>query len=224
MIAAWALGLLLVVALPWRALSNSRRGKRPRSRTRRYLATIGEIAALLIGLGLIVHLHEVGAGELGLGWPPPPAGRIGFAVAAVIVVGLLGAVLFLKPKRGPVREQKAMAALPQSRDETLAFLAFTPFAGFGWEILYRGFLLWWLTPLVGIVVAVGIASIAYGLAHGWKGRTQGLASIVSAFLFTIGYAVTGSLWWLIAIHTALPLVGLLAGRRARTTQAEAQAA
>ncbi|MGI8704999.1 MAG: CPBP family intramembrane glutamic endopeptidase [Sphingomicrobium sp.] len=229
MIAAWVLGLLLVVALPWRALSKSRSGKPasgkpPRSRTRRYLETIAEIAALLMGLGLVVYLHDAGAADLGLGWPPAAAGRIGLVIAAVLIIGLLGAVLFLKPKRGSVREQEAMAELPQSRDETLAYLAFTPFAGFGWEILYRGFLLWWLTPLVGIVGAVVIASVAYGLAHGWKGRAQGLGSIVSAFLFTIGYAVTGSLWWLIAVHTALPLIGLLAGRRARTIQAEAQPA
>jgi membrane protease YdiL (CAAX protease family) len=224
MIAPWILGLLLVVALPWRALNNSRSDKRPRSRTRRYLGTTAEIAALLIGLWLVVYLHDTGAAELGLGWPPPPAGRIGLVIAAILIVGLLGAVLFLKPKGGSPREQEAVAELPQSRDETLAYLAFTPFAGFGWEVLYRGFLLWWLTPLVHIVGAVVIASFAYGLAHGWKDRAQGLGSILSAFLFTIGYAVTGSLWWLIAVHTALPLIGLLAGWRARAARAEAQPA
>jgi len=113
-----------------------------------------------------------------------------------------------------------MSQLPQDRDETRAYLAFTPFAGFGWEILYRGFLLWWLAPLVGIIAAVSISSLAYGLAHGWQSQAQGIGSIVSAFLFTIGYALTGSLWWLIAIHTALPLVGLLAAWRARTGKPE----
>ena len=224
MIAAWVLGLLLVVALPWRALRDSRTDKRPRSRARRYLATIVEIAALLLGLGLIVYLNAIGPAELGLAWPPPPAGRIGLIIAAALIVGLLAAVLLQKPKRRSAGEQEAIAELPQSRDEMLAHLAFTPFAGFGWEILYRGFLLWWLTPIVGIVASVVIASLAYGLAHGWKGRADGLGSILSAFLFTIGYVVTSSLWWLIAVHTALPLIGLLAGRRARTTQAEAQPA
>lgn len=222
MIAAWILGLLLVVVLPWRALRNSNSGKPPRSLTRRYLGTIAEIAALLAGLGLIVYLHDVGPADLGLAWPSPPAGQVGLVIAAVLIIGFLGSVLFLNPKRGSAREQDAMSRLPQGRDETLAYLAFTPFAGFGWEILYRGFLLWWLMPLVGIVGAVAIASVAYGLAHGWNSRAEGLGSILSAFLFTIGYAVTGSLWWLIAVHSALPLIGLLAGRRARTAQAEVQ--
>lgn len=222
MITVWVLGLLLVVALPWRALSNSRSDKPQRGRTRRYLETTAEIAVLLAGLWLIFFLHGIGPAALGLAWPPPLAGQVGLVIAAVLVVGLVGAVLFVKPKRASTREQDAIAELPQSRDERLAYLAFGVSAGFGWEILYRGFLLWWLTPLIGIVGAVVIASFAYGLAHGWKNRVDGIGSILSAFLFTIGYAVTGSLWWLIAVHSALPLIGLLAGRRARTIQAEAQ--
>ena len=91
-------------------------------------------------------------------------------------------------------------------------------------MLYRGFLLWWLTPLVGIIGAVVLASLAYGLAHGWKSRWEGLGSIASAFLFTIGFAVTGSLWWLIAIHTGLPLIALLANWRANDGKKEVQTA
>jgi membrane protease YdiL (CAAX protease family) len=223
MIAAWILGLLLVVALPWRALRNSRSDKPARSRTRRYLATIGEIAGLLLGLALVAFLSGADAGDFGLAWPPPRGGRVGLLIAALLITGLLATTLVMKPKRSP-REDEAMGQLPQDRDETLAYLAFTSFAGFGWEILYRGFLLWWLTPLVGIAAAVVIASLAYGLAHGWKSRAHGLGSILSAFLFTIGYALTGSLWWLIAIHTALPLVGLIAGWRARIGQPKVQQA
>ena len=223
MIGAWLLGLLLVVALPWRALRNSRRGKPKRSRTRRYIATIGEIAGLLAGLVLIAYLYGAGPADLGLAWPPPRGGQIGLLIAALLITGLLAATLVMKPKRS-AREDEAMRELPQGRDETLAYLAFTPFAGFGWEILYRGFLLWWLTPLVGIAAAVVIASLAYGLAHGWKSHAHGLGSIVSAFLFTLGYALTGSLWWLIAIHTALPVVGLIAGWRSRIGQPKVQQA
>ena len=221
MIAAWILALLLVVALPWRALRASRSGKPARSRARRYIETIAEIVALLLGLAVVATLNGAGGADFGLAWPPPRAGLVGLLVAALLIAGLVGATLFLKPRRGSAREDEAMRQLPQGRDELLAYLAFTPFAGFAWEILYRGFLLWWLTPLVGIAGAVVIASLAYGLAHGWKSRADGLGSLISAFLFTIGFAVTGSLWWLIAIHTALPLVGLLAGRRARTGQLEA---
>ncbi len=220
MIAAWILALVLVIALPWRALRSSWRNKPARNRVRRYVETIAEIVALLLGLAVVAYLNGAGAADFGLAWPPPSAGLIGLLIAALLIAGLLGATLFLEPRRRSAREDEAMRELPQDRDELLAFLAFTPFAGFGWEILYRGFLLWWLTPRVGIAGAVVVASLAYGLAHGWKSRADGLGSILSAFLFTMAFAVTGSLWWLIAIHTALPLVAVLAGRRARTGQME----
>jgi membrane protease YdiL (CAAX protease family) len=219
-IAAAILGLVLVVALPARALRNSWSKRTPRSRTRRYVATIVEIAGLLLGLVAVAGIEGFGAAELGLAWPPPRAGVIGLAIAAVLIAGFAAAVLLMKTKRPSAREQEAMAQLPAGREELIAYLAFTPFAGFGWEILYRGFLLWWLTPLIGIVGAVVIASVAYGLAHGWKSRAEGIGSIVSAFMFTIAFAVTGSLWWLIAVHTALPLVGLLAGWRERNRRGE----
>lgn len=222
MIAAWILAFVLVVVLPWRAVVYSRGGKPVRGRAPRYLQTIVEITALLGWLLLIVRLQGIDWAVLGLAWPPPFEGHVGFVVAATLAIGFLGAVLYAEPNSGSAREQELVAELPESRDEVLAYLALTPFFVFGREILYRGFLLWWLTPLVGMVGAVVIASFAYGLSNGWKSQRRGLGSMLSAFLFTIGYAVTGSLWWLIVIHLALRLIGLLVCWRARTAQAETQ--
>ncbi len=214
MIAAAILGFLLLIVLPVRALMPRRAGARKRSLPERYAITSVEIAALLAGLVLVAFLTGMTARDLGLGWPPPRAGQIGLALAAVILGGVAAAVLVMAPSKSP-REQSAMAELPSGRREMRLFLLFGLAAGFGWEVLYRGFVLWWLTPLFGLTGAVVAASIAYGLAHGWKSWGQGLGSIGSAFLFTIGFAATGSLWWLIAIHCGLPLVALLAGWRAR---------
>src|SRR5690625_359177 len=97
--------------------------------------------------------------------------------------------------------------LPRTRRELTLFLGFTLLAGCGWELLYRGFLIWFLVPSIGTVGAVCIAAIAYGAAHGYKSRTQFLGSIVSAFAFTIAFVLTGSLWWLMLIHTALGFIG-----------------
>jgi hypothetical protein len=47
--------------------------------------------------------------------------------------------------------------------------------------------------------------------------TQLIASILSAFVFTVAYALTQSLWWLMVIHAGLPLTAVAAvlrqGRR-----------
>ena len=47
--------------------------------------------------------------------------------------------------------------------------------------------------LAGIAGAVILSSLAYGLAHGYQGPKQLAASIASAFVFTIGFALTQSL-------------------------------
>jgi membrane protease YdiL (CAAX protease family) len=218
MIAAAILGLLLLIAIPVRALL-PRRARSSRSMSNRYISTSIEIAALLAGLGVVAFLTGLTPERLGLGWPPPPAGQIGFALAALILGGLAVAVSLIAPSKSP-GEQATIGELPDGRRETGLFLIFSVAAGFGWELLYRGFLLWWLTPMIGLAGAVCAASLAYGVAHGWKNWRHGLGSIGSAFLFTIGFAITGSLWWLIAVHTGLPLVALLAGARARNPTTE----
>lgn len=220
MIASAILGLLLLIVLPVRALLPRRGDSLKRSMTERYVRTSAEIAALLSALVLVAFVTGMTASDLGLGWPPPRAGQIGLGVAALILGGLAAAVLLMTPSKSP-REQAAMAELPRGRREVRLYLLFGLTAGFGWEVLYRGFLLWWLTPLIGLGGAVAAASLGYGLAHCWKSWGQGLGSIGSAFLFTIGFAVTGSLWWLIAVQTGLPLIALLAGWRAHNRKTEA---
>ena len=57
------------------------------------------------------------------------------------------------------------------------------------------------------MAAVCIAALTYGAAHGYKNRTQFVASVISAFVFTIAFVLTGSLWWLMLIHTAIGIAG-----------------
>ncbi|MGD0192421.1 MAG: CPBP family intramembrane glutamic endopeptidase [Rhizomicrobium sp.] len=101
------------------------------------------------------------------------------------------------------------------------FGAFVPTAllvGCGAEIFFRGFLLWVFSPIAGVAVAVVIAGLAYGLGHGFTSRRQLIGSIVSAFVFTIAYAVTASLWWLMLIHAGFALQGSLMGWRISRAQ------
>lgn len=219
MIAATLLGLVLVFILPAYALRPRGPDTTQRILFIRLAVTTIEIAVLLTVLALMAPVIGLTFADIGLGWPPSRAGEIGFAIAALVIGVLTAAAVLMKVGRSP-GEQAALAELPRGPRETALYLLFALAAGVGWEILYRGFLLWWLEPLVGLVGAIAVASIAYGLAHGWKSRGQGLGSIGSAFLFTIGFAITGSLWWLIAIHTTLPLVALLAGWRARASRIE----
>jgi membrane protease YdiL (CAAX protease family) len=220
MIAAALLALVLVILIPARALARSRRGMPEGPRATRYARTTMEIAGLLLALLIVMLLNRLSAQDLGLAWPPPRAGKIGLVIAAALIGGLVAALLLLKAPNS-AREQEARTNLPGGRHEMAIYLLFAIAAGFGWEILYRGFLLWWLPRLFGLPLAVCTAALAYGLAHGWKNAREGFGSIIAAMLFTIAYAVTGSLWWLIITHVALPVVALLASWRGRSRGKEA---
>ena len=69
--------------------------------------------------------------------------------------------------------------------------------------------------------AVAASSAAYGAAHGFKSWGRLGASVAAALAFTIGYAVTRNLWWLMLVHAGLALLGLVAARRARSLPADA---
>lgn len=207
------LAILLLGVVPIRALWRSRTNQpSSKPKTTRYLTTISMVAGLLILLTVDWLAMGRAAMALGLGTPRTTPALIGLGVAAALL-----AVLGLVSRRGSASAradvvQARRELLPETPSEVRLFLLFAAAVGFGWEVLYRGFLLLYLQPHIGLTGAVVTAALAYGLAHGFKGWGQFAGSIVAAFAFTIGYAMTGNLWWLILLHTALPLLGLFTGR------------
>lgn len=213
-----ALAILLLAGLPaWQLWRSLRAGDRPRRpRMSGYLRSSAMIALLL---GLLAATWIEGArplAALGLDVPVGMPGLVGLAIAAALLGGLLVAGLTMKAKAdAPVAD-----FLPQTRGELAFFPVMAVLIGCGWELLYRGFLLWALTPLIGEPLAIAAAATAYGVAHGYKSAFQLGAGIAMALVFTIAYALSDSLWWLMLIHTALPLFALIGrprGDRAAVT-------
>lgn len=213
----WLLTAWLVIVFSaysgWRSLRSQ---KAESSRADTHLRTVLFGLTPLMVLAVVWMRENRAIADLGLGPPTQPAALIGLGLAVLVVVGLGISSLFNKksPEDDPQAETMERM-LPQKSAEWPAFIAFCLTVGVAWEVLYRGYLLWFLSPLVGTVGAVVIASLAYGLAHGVKRWKRALGSLVVAALFTTGYVVTGSLWWLILIHTSLPLLAALLTLRAR---------
>lgn len=211
------LTVLLVGLVPayqvW--LSLRRKPDRP-DRVRAYVRTMGMATTLLAALSWV----WLGAGRSpeALGFALPPAGEVGLALAALLLSGLLLYILLAKPSAKPAPDH-VVKLMPSTPRETAVFLLMTLVIGTAWEVLFRGYLLWSLGGWIGIWPAVVVAAAAYGAAHGYKNRNQFIGSLVSALAFTTGYALTHSLWWLILIHTALPLAAALGMRRQLAGQA-----
>ncbi len=219
-----SLAFYLVVVLPAQALWVSFHQKKDvRTRMQRYLTTIGTILSALAVLALSMWVHQRDAASLGLAIPMPEAGVWGLAAAGAILaaVHLAGArsrnKMSDQERAAYVERLNASDGIPKTRTEMAIFLLMILFIGVGWELLYRGFLLLVLTPMIGIGGAVALVSVSYALGHGFRGIKPFAGSLAAALAFTIAFVYTKSLWWLIVVHIGLPLhLGLSAWLAARS--------
>lgn len=178
-------------------------------------------------LAVVMFLTGRTPATLGLDIPVSTYGQWG-----LLFVGILMTVPFVwsaiadrkkdqQKKDEEFAQLEALGGVPKSGAELRGYVLLIFCLGTGWELLYRGYLMLVLPPVTGVAGAVILSALAYGIGHGYKSRNQFIGSIVSAFLFTLAYVWTKSLWWLMLLHVYLPLFGVLSGYfmlRKRTAQ------
>ncbi len=171
----------------------------------------------LLALAAIMTISGRSAGALGLDMPVSIYGQWGllFVVALMTVPFIWTAIADRKKDQKKKDEEfaqlEALGGVPKTGAELAGTVLVVACMGIGWELLYRGYLMLVLPPVTGIYGAVILSALAYGIGHGYQDRNQFIGSIVSAFLFTLGYVLTNSLWWLMLLHVCLPLFGVLTG-------------
>lgn len=178
------------------------------------------VLAHLAALLLVSWLGNHSANQLGLTIPTSTAGTWGLGIALVVltIVHFLG---IWQECRMSADERNELAKklrsfpvpMPRTQVESATYLITMVGMTMTWEILFRGYLLLVLTPLIGLPFSIVLAAVAYGAGHGFESSRQFAGSIISSFLFTVGYAFTGSLWWLIVFHAAVPVSMLFAARK-----------
>jgi len=98
--------------------------------------------------------------------------------------------------------------LPVTREERAWFAAVSITSGVCEEVLYRGFLIRYLSDFpwhAGLLIALGISSIAFGMAHGYQGLAGILGTAFLGAFMAVIFIVTGSLWLPIALHAIIDL-------------------
>lgn len=215
------LAAYLLFVLPgmqlWRSLRKKKEHpavKDAAARKAHFYKTLRFILVPVLAMVALLAWSGRGPGAIGLDIPVSAIGLWGLLIIALLfVIGCAGTLIWERT----LSEEKtakyhadlrALEHVPRSRNELGAFLLLTVCMGVGWELLYRGYLMLVLIPLTGTVGAVILSAVAYGAGHGYTNPKQFVASIVSAFLFTIGYVLTDSLWWLMLLHVLLPLLGI----------------
>lgn len=126
----------------------------------------------------------------------------GFALAAVLMGGLLGTVPLRWRKSKGIGRQRILQLMPNSTSELGWWLAISLAAGIGEEIVWRGVFhseLWYWTGSWWL--ATGVASVIFGVAHmvqGWKSVV--IISGFALFAHGIVWFSGGSLYLAMFVH------------------------
>lgn len=96
--------------------------------------------------------------------------------------------------------------LPQSVQELRSFVGVSITAGIVEEIVYRGFVLWYLVQFMPLWVAVIVSSVAFGLGHSYQGANGATRAGLVGFAFALFYVGTGSIWLPIVAHALLDIL------------------
>ncbi len=150
---------------------------------------------------------------------------VGFGVALLLAV--MSVLQFRQVARDEQKRQSLRTAfarvdasewLPRTTREAGWFLAVSFSAGVCEEVLFRGFLLWYLDSF-GTVVAVLLSAVLFGAAHlyqGWRGALK--VAVVGVFL-AVAFVLADTLWVPILLHVVgdvhVGMLGWLAFRDVR---------
>lgn len=205
----------IIAGLNWRTLTQAPAAER---KLVRFYASIIVRDLILVALIVIAWIDAGRAWPaLGFDWPIGPLGCAGFAFDALIVVFYALALMRLRRERAPEIQTRLdrLQILPRTPHERAIFPLVALVASPTEELLFRGYLMWALTPFVSVWGAVAISSIMFGLMHAYQGRQGVVRTTLIGVAFGAGFALTQSLWWLMLAHTLINIFGGVVAERVR---------
>jgi len=153
------------------------------------------------------RIGSVPASSLGLIAPRSWALTLG--VLAAVVGVLVWSSLRLRPKADKLRKkvQDSVGALiPDSHQERSWWAAVSVGAGISEELVFRGFLLYYLSlylPHLNTAERVLLVSLFFGLAHIYQGKSGAIGTGILGLILAGLYLMTGSLLLPVAIHAVV---------------------
>jgi membrane protease YdiL (CAAX protease family) len=97
--------------------------------------------------------------------------------------------------------------LPHKTSELPAWVGMSLSAGFCEELLFRGFVIWLLQPVLGTWLAALTSLALFAAAHAYQGLGGLSRSALLGAALTAVVLVTGSLWPAIALHAVIDGMG-----------------
>ena len=195
----------------------------PRAKRRMAEAPVGERGWRYLPVMAVQWAFAAGAILLTRAGGRPPASigllapsGIGSAWSLIVLV-LLALLLVVQSRAalGSERGRQALRAqlrafdwlLPRDASEMSAFVALCFTAGICEEILFRGYLVWFLIPRTGVALALILSSLSFGLIHAYQGARGILRTGILGLTLALVYRLTGSLAAPMIAHALVDLAG-----------------
>lgn len=182
----------------------------PGARVRAYRKTVIELWVMGIAVLVLWLARGRSLEALGLGVPRGWPGWVGLVVALATTAFLfqqLAALARDAEKRRVLAAQLADAPatefLPRSEHEARWFDLVSLSAALNEEVIYRGFLIWYLGAYVPVWLAVVLAAVVFALGHVYQGWPGMLRPGFIGLALGVFFVLTGSLWGAIVLHFAV---------------------
>ena len=196
----------------WRSFPSfveSVRKKGESARIAGYRETIAIWLAFSAALVVIWLRHGRAWDDLGLRWGDP----LRFALGAAFGLALLW-ITHQQMRKLASRGASAVAdqlgdvvfLIPRTRRELGWFRAVSVNAGITEELVFRGFLLWYLEPYVGLGWAAVLAVVAFTLGHAYQGVANVPALALASACFVGLYLWSGSLLLPMVVHALVDIM------------------
>lgn len=200
------------------------------TRTKAYKRGLLQQAVLVAVVFLIVYSGSLTHDALGLAAPNSWVESGEYLAIMLLVIAITTLVFrYRGDKQFNRLSRMAWAILPITAEERKWFAAIAVGAGVSEEILYRGFLYWYLYQVVPRLEwweDLLICSVIFGLGHLYQGRRGMIGTAFVGFAFGLLYVGTGSLFTPVIVHAAVDLriIGILSPeRRQRLANMDRQA-
>jgi len=181
------------------------------ARLRTYWMTIARQWIVVAVLGSLWIAHRRGWDDLGFRWSPSTHLWLGIGFTALVIVALVvQRRMVLRDARNRERYQAAIESLealvPHDRRELATFSALSLTAGISEEILYRGYVIWYLGHAVGLGWAALGSAVVFGAGHAYQGVSGFLKTGAVGLIMAGLYLLTGSVLVPILLHAATDFI------------------
>ena len=197
----------------YRKFTSQLNAGKPTVRLHFYRLTIAWSWGFTLAVAVLWLVYKRSLPELGFGLETAAGFWIGLALT-VVACGLL-IIQAVALRRNPKKLQ-AMAKqfesvkeiIPHTDREAKEFVALSFTAGICEQIIYRGYLMLYITAAIaieGMWPAALLSSLAFGLGHAYQGPKGVLKTGLFGLAMAGLYLLTGSIWLLIVLHAVIDL-------------------